>query len=94
MINNMRWLGVLGAVYAAVAAPGAALALPGEAPAWLQALSARSTSLNREYGLGADAGAREGARSSSASDWLVALNARSNALNHTYGLGDARSRKG
>ena len=68
MINNLRWIGALGAVYVAFAAvgtaqaapddraeargPGAIAAVTGDTAPWLAALSARSAELNREYGLG------------------------------------------
>ena len=83
MINNLRWIGFLGASYVAWAAVGTAQAA---GPDWRVALNARSDAMNRYYGLGEYS--RHGARSASSPDWLVALNARSDALNRTYGLGE------
>ena len=87
MINNLRWVGVLGAVYVACAAVGIAHAAgPGNTPPWLESLNERSEALNREYGLGQHAQRRQ--LGAPGPDWLVALNARSDALNRTYGLGE------
>ena len=67
MINNLRWIGALGAVYVAFAAVGTAQAAPDDraeargpgaieaeapVPGPNVALNARSAELNREYGLG------------------------------------------
>ena len=86
MINNLRNIGALGAVYVACAAVGTAQAAgPADRAEWLEALNERSEALNREYGLGDHAQRRQlGAPGSS---WHVALNARSDALNRYYGLG-------
>ena len=83
MINNLRWIGLLGASYVAWAAVGTAQAA---GPDWRVALNARSHAMNRYYGLGEYS--RHGAQSASSPDWLVGLNARSDALNRTYGLGE------
>jgi hypothetical protein len=86
MINNLRYIGVLGAVYVACTAAATAQAAD---PDWLVALTARSEAMNRHYGLGEYG--RQGARSASSPEWLVALNARSDALNRKHGLGTHRS---
>ena len=91
MINNLRWIGVLGAFYVACAVPGAAQAVSGATAPWLEALNARSAALNHEYGLGDHAQRRQ--LGTPGSNWLVALNARSEVLNRTYGLGDHGARK-
>ena len=87
MINNLRNIGALGAVYVACAAVGTAQAAgPGDRAEWLTALNERSEALNREYGLGDHANRRQ--LGAPGPNWLVALNARSDGLNRKYGLGE------
>ena len=87
MINNLRSIGALGAVYVACAAVGTAQAAgPADRAEWLEALNERSEALNREYGLGDHAKRRQ--LGAPGPNWLVALNARSDALNRKYGLGE------
>ena len=54
-------------------------------PDWLDALSTRSVALNKQYGLGDDAGRRP--LTAPGPDWLQALTARSDAMNREYQLG-------
>ena len=64
---------------------GAGAAATSGTPDWLDALNARSAALNKQYGLGDDAGRRSLA--APGPDWLQALMARSDAMNREYGLG-------
>ena len=88
MINNLRSIGALGAVYVACAAvwhrPGGRPGRP--CPSGSTALNERSEALNREYGLGDHAKRRQ--LGAPGPNWLVALNARSDGSNRKYGLGE------
>ena len=64
---------------------GAGAAATSGTPDWLDALDARSAALNKQYGLGDDAGQRT--LDAAGPDWLEALVARSDAMNREYGLG-------
>ena len=77
MINNVRWLGALGAVYVACAAVGTAQASPDD----------------RAVARGPGVIGVEAAITDTTAPWLVALNARSEALNREYGLGDHAERR-
>jgi hypothetical protein len=78
MINNLRWIGVLGAVYVACAAVGTAQASGPDDGAGAR-------------GPGAiEAGP---AVTGATPVWLAALDGRSAALNREYGLGDRRARR-
>jgi hypothetical protein len=73
------------AVASVAALIGAGAAATSGTPHWLDALNARSAALNKQYGLGNDAGRRTLA--APGPDWLKALTARSDAMNREYGLG-------
>jgi hypothetical protein len=73
------------AVVSVAALIGAGGAATSGTPDWLHALNARSAALNKQYGLGDDAGRRPLA--APGPDWLQALTARSDAMNREYGLG-------
>ncbi len=74
MINNLRWIGALGAVYVAFAAVGAAQAAPDD----------------RAEARGPGAIEAEAPVPGDTAPWLAALSARSAELNREYGLGDYR----
>lgn len=77
MINNLRWIGALGAVYVAYAAVGTAQASPDDSAG------------ARGPGAITAAAAVTGNRA----PWLDALDERSTALNREYGLGDHAERQ-
>ena len=77
------------AVASVAALIGAGAAATSGTPDWLDALNARSAALNKQYGLGDDAGRRTLA--APGPDWLQALMARSDAMNREYGLGKLRA---
>lgn len=74
------------AVASVAGAIGAGVGMTGTAPAWLEALEARSEALNKEYGLGDYAEPR--VLGTTGPGWKKALMARSDAMNRRYGLGD------
>jgi hypothetical protein len=76
MINNLRWIGALGAIYVACAAVGTAQASPDD----------------RAEARGPGAIGAGAAVTRKTAPWLVALDARSKALNHKYGLADHAER--
>jgi len=76
MINNLRWIGALGAVYVAFAAVGTAQASPDD----------------RAEPRGPGAIGAETAVTGNTAPWLVALDERSTALNREHGLGDHAER--
>jgi hypothetical protein len=76
MINNLRWIGALGAVYVACAAVGTAQASPDD----------------RAEARGPGAIGAEAAVTGNTAPWLAALDERSTALNRGYGLGDHAER--
>ena len=71
MINNLRWIGALGAVYVACAAVGTAHAAPDD----------------RAVSRGPGAIGTAAAVMGHTAPWLAALGERSKALNTEYGLG-------
>ena len=73
------------AVASVAALIGAGAAATNGPPDWLDALNARSAALNKQHGLGDDAGRRT--LGAPGQDWLQALSARSDAMNREYGLG-------
>jgi hypothetical protein len=74
------------AVASVTAVIGAGAAATRGTPAWLDALNARSAALNKQHGLGDDAGRRT--LEAPGPDWLQALMARSDAMNREYVLGN------
>lgn len=79
------------AVATVAAALGAGTAMTGGAPAWLEALNARSEGLNAKYGLGDQPTRR--ALGAPGPGWLAAIQARSEAMNRYYRLGEYASRQ-
>jgi hypothetical protein len=78
MINNLRWIGVLGAVYVACAAVGTAQA---------------SSPDDRAQPRGPGAIEADAVVTGATPMWLAALDERSAALNREYGLGDHMARR-
>ena len=76
MINNLRWIGALGAVYVACAAVGTAPASPDD----------------RAEARGPGAIGAQAAVTGNTAPWLEALDERSTALNREYSLGDHAER--
>jgi hypothetical protein len=104
MINNLRWIGVLGAFYVACAAVGTAQAAPddraeahgpgsiGMEPAVTGTTASWLTALGeRSAALNRAYGPSvriERRLGAPGPNWLVGVKARSSAMNRTYGLGD------
>ena len=81
-----RLIVTFAAVASVAALIGAGAAATSGTPDWLDALNARSAALNKQHGLGDDAGRRP--LTAPGPEWLEALTARSDAMNREYGLGE------
>ncbi len=84
--STIRMRGVLGVVAAIVVLALPPVAGAGAAPAWKQALEARSSALDEQYHLGRFA-VPASAATTTAPDWLRALEARGRAMNRQYHVG-------